>query len=429
MKQDYAKMDVNSLHLANKKVLLKLINETKIISRSELSKFTGLTPPSVTRIVDDLVMSDNLVKYVGLGDSNGGRPPVLVKLNNENNYIIGIDLGGTYIRGCLVDINANIISEIQIPTEIEKGYNHTITKIIQIIHKLQSRKEDHIKIWGVGIGVAGLINSDTNIIEFSPDFGWSNINLQEILQKEISIPVFYDNSTRLMALGELKLGVRKSQKNFVVINVGFGIASGLVINGKIIKGNHGFAGEFGHISVDTNSKVKCKCGMSGCLEALASGHRITDLGKARFDDDNAKILKELCNGNPNFLTAEVVALAAKNGDQASLEIFNEISEYLSKGIGIITNLLNPETIYVGGGVSLSGDLLFDLLKSKKMKYLLPQNANIEVLPSTFGENATCFGAVSLILQKILNLELMPVSEDNGSPKKTSIQMANTAKIQ
>lgn len=410
MKQDYTKMDVNLLHLANKKVLLKLINETKIISRSELSKLTGLTPPSVTRIVEDLVNSDKLVEYVGLGDSNGGRPPVMVKLKNENNYIIGIDLGATYIRGCLVDLNANFISEIQVPTEIEKGFTNTINKVLQIVSKLQGRKNNGTKIWGVGIGVAGLINTDTNIIEYSPDFGWSNINLQEILQKEIDIPVFYDNSTRLMALGEFKLGTTKFLRNFVVINVGFGIASGLVINGKLIKGNHGFAGEFGHISVDNNSNVKCKCGMYGCLEALASGRRIADLGKMNLDAQNAKILKELCNGNPNFLTAEIVAHAAKKGDQASIDIFNEISEYLSKGIGIICNLLNPEVIFIGGGISLNGDLLFDLLKSKKAKYLLPQNANIEILPTTFGENATCIGAVSLVLQKILNLELLPANK-------------------
>jgi glucokinase-like ROK family protein len=393
------------LHLTNKRILLKLIKEKNIISRSELSKETGLTPPSVARIVDDLVQADRLVEYVGLGNSNGGRPPVLVKLKNESNYIIGIDLGATYIRGCLVDIDANFLSEIQIPTEIEKGFALTIRKVVQMIHKLQSRIDGDKKIWGVGIGVAGLINSKNNVIEFSPDFEWSNINLQEILQEEIDIPVFYDNSTRLMALGELKLGKNRFLENFVIINVGYGIAAGMVINGELIKGNNGFAGEFGHISVDTNSEVTCKCGIRGCLESLASGHRITALGKAKLDSEDAKILKVLCNGNPEIITAEMVASAARKGDRASLVIFDEIAEYLSKGIGMIANLLNPEVIYLGGGISLSEDLLFDLVNRKKMKYLLPQNATIQVIPSTFGDHATSIGAVSMVLERILNLEL------------------------
>ncbi len=405
MSKEYAKMDAGLLHLANKKVILKLIKQKNLISRSDLAKITGLTPPSVTRIVDELIVSDKLVEYVGVGNSSGGRPSVVVKFKSEMNYIIGIDLGATYIRGCLVDLNANFISEIQVPTEIEKGFSRIVEKMVKIIQKLQKRKEEGAKIWGVGIGVAGLVNSETGIIEHSPDFGWTNINLYEELEKHLDIPFFYDNSTRLMALGELKLGPRFNQKNFAVINIGYGIASGLVIEGNLVKGHSGFAGEFGHIPVDTDSKVMCKCGMYGCLEALASGHRIADLGKAQVNDTNATLLKELCNGNLELITAELVADAAKKGDLASIKIYNEVAEYLCKGIGIVANLLNPETVYVGGGISLSGDLLFGLINRKKARYLLPAHADVQILPSTFGEQATSIGAVSLVLEKIMNLEL------------------------
>ncbi|WP_372932373.1 ROK family transcriptional regulator [Mariniphaga sediminis] len=405
MKNEFSKMDAGSLHLANKRVLLKLISQRGQISRSELSQATKLTPPSVTRIVDELVYKDKLAEYIGTGSSNGGRPPMIVKYKNKNNYIIGVDLGATYIRGGLVDLNAKFISEIQIPTEIEKGFSNIIEKVINIIQRLQSRKEDNSKIWGIGIGVAGLVDRKTGIIEESPDFGWSNINLRKELEDKLDVPVFYDNSTRLMALGELKLGDKKNLKNFAVLNIGYGIASGLVIEGKLVKGHTGFAGEFGHISVDTESSVRCKCGMYGCLEALASGHRIASLGKLELANNNSEILSELCNGNPNLISAEIVAKAAKMGDESCLKIYNDVIEYLCKGIGIIANLLNPEIVYLGGGISLNGDFLFDLVQSKISKYLLPANANTPILPSTFGEHATTIGAVSLVLEKIINLEL------------------------
>ena len=122
MSKAYKKMDVGLMNLTNKRVILKLIKEKSEISRSAIAKETGLTPPSITRIVDELIQKDNLVEYIGVGNSSGGRPPVIVKFKNENNYIIGIDLGATYIRGCLVDLNAKFISEIQVPTEIEKGF-------------------------------------------------------------------------------------------------------------------------------------------------------------------------------------------------------------------------------------------------------------------------------------------------------------------
>lgn len=405
MKKEYAKMDAGLLHQTNKKVILKLIKKEKQISRSEITKITGLTPPTITRIVNELVDTDGLVEYVGVGNSNGGRPPVIVKFKRESNYIIGIDLGATYIRGCLVDLEANFISEIQVPTELRKGFDSIIEKVVQVINKLQKRKEKDSRIWGVGIGVAGLINKDTGIIESSPDFGWLNINLKKELEKKLNLPFFYDNSTRLMALGELNLGINQNIKNFALINIGYGIASGLVIEGKLVKGHAGFAGELGHIAVDTHSNVQCKCGMHGCLEALASGHRIAKMGKKEMEAGNAGILKELCNNTPELITAELVAKAAKMGDNACLKIYDDVAEYLCKGIGTIANLFNPQTIYIGGGISLSGQFFFDLIERKKSSYLLPANSNVQILPSSFGEQATAIGAVSLVLNKIMNLEL------------------------
>lgn len=405
MKREYTKMDVGLLHLANKKVVLRLIKDHDEITRSSLAKKSGLTPPSITRIVDELISKDQLVESLGVGDSSGGRPPVIVKFKNHNNLIIGIDLGATYIRGCLVDLNANFVSEIQVPTELEKGFFSIIEKVVKVINKLHNRKEPEARIWGVGIGVAGLVNSETGIIESSPDFRWSNIDLRKELDKHIDLPFFYDNSTRLMALGELKMGIKENQKNFAVINIGYGIASGLVVEGNLLKGFSGFAGELGHISVDTDSSVQCKCGMNGCLEALASGHRIASLGKLALANNSSELLEELCMGNEGLITAELVAKAAKKGDAASIKIYDEVAEYLCKGIGTIANLLNPETVYVGGGISLSGDLLFDLIEKKKNKYLLPASAKVKIMPSTHGDQATSIGAVSLILEKILNLEL------------------------
>ncbi len=405
MKKEYKKMDVGLLHLANKKVVLGLIKDNNEISRSALTKKTGLTPPSITRIVDDLIVKDRLVESLGVGDSNGGRPPVIVKFRNADNLIIGIDLGATYIRGCLVDLYANFISEIQVPTELEMGFSSVMEKVVGVITKLSKRKAPDARIWGVGIGVAGLVNSETGVIESSPDFGWSNIDLRKELDKQLDLPFFYDNSTRLMALGELKMGGHDNQKNFAVINIGYGIASGLVVEGNLVKGVSGFAGELGHILVDTNSSVQCKCGMYGCLEALASGHRIASLGKLALLNKRSDILKELSGDNENLITAELVAKAAKKGDLVSIQIYDEVAEYLCMGIGTIANLLNPETVYIGGGISLNGDLLFNLIEKKKDNYLLPSSSKVKIMPSTHGDQATSIGAVSLVLEKVLNLEL------------------------
>ncbi|MEF8844768.1 MAG: ROK family transcriptional regulator [Bacteroidales bacterium] len=402
--------------MINKKRILNLIKERYQISRSEISKETGLTHPTVSRIVDGLVHKDQLVKYMGVGNGNvhhkNGRPPVIVQFKGEDNNIIGIDLGATYIRGCLINLNATCLSEIQIPTEINKGFDSIIEKINQIVEKFKKRKGPNAQIWGVGIGVAGLVNKDTGIIESSPDFGWTNVDLRKELEGKINLPFFYDNSTRLMALGELRFGNKQNMNNFAVINVGYGIAAGLVVEGKLVRGDSGYAGEFGHILVDSTSKVQCDCGMYGCIEALASGHRIANLGIKAFESGESDILKELSGNRSSNIDAEIVGKAAKKGDRASIQIYDEITEYLAKGIATLANLLNPEVVFIGGGISLNGKFFFDLIEKKISKYLLSSKSNLKIKASSFEEQETTMGAVSLIMDKIMNLELHAYNHEN-----------------
>ncbi len=145
--------------------------------------------------------------------------------------------------------------------------------------------------------------------------------------------------------------------------------------------------------------------MYGCLEALASGHRIATIAKMELENKDAELLREICKDNKNIVTAEIVAQAAKAGDPVSIKIYNEVAEYLCKGIGTIANLLNPEVIYIGGGISLNGDFFFDLINGKISNYLIAPNSRLKILPATFEEQATAIGAVSLVMEKIMDLEL------------------------
>lgn len=400
------KMSVELLHKINKKLILNLIKTEGKISRSEVSNRTDLTPPTVAKIIDELVCKDKLVEYNGVGDSNGGRPPVVVSYNSDKNFIIGIDLGATFIRGCLLDLDANFISEVQIPTELDKGIDDIVDRLHNMILKFIDRcKESNKKIWGIGIGVAGLVNRQTKKIDVSPVFGWKDVDLKEMLALKIDLPIFIENSTRLMALGELNFGEHNGSSNFAVVNVGYGIAAGLVVEGRLVKGESGYAGEFGHITVDTVKNVICSCGKVGCLEAMASGMRIEYLGKKGYNTPKGEYLRTITGNNPSLINAKLIANASKNGDKFSLEIYDEVIEYLAQAIGSLANLLNFNVIYIGGGVSLNGDFYFEMLNKKVEKYLLYPNRNVKILPSTFGEHSTSIGAASMVLEQILDLEL------------------------
>lgn len=406
MNSDFEKASASQMNLSNKMKVIRLIRQFKEISRSDLGKITGLTAPSITRIVDELIEHDQLAHYIGIGNSSGGRPPMIVKFNSDSNFIIGIDLGATNIRGVLTDLDGNFLSEIQAPTEIQKGFEHIIKNTVAIIEKLQNRRGvDKSKIRGIGIGVAGLINRDTQKISFSPDFGWEEIDFRKEMEKYLTLPFFFDNSTRLMALGEQVYGTSKKLNDFAVINIGYGIAAGLVIEGILTKGNSGFSGEFGHITVDKNSSVQCKCGKFGCLEALASGNRIAAMGINLIQQNPNGILAKLAENNPDSVEAKLVAEAVDKGDTEARFIFEEITEYICLGIGDLVNLLNPESIFIGGGISLTGDFFYEMINGKKNKYLLKPNRDIAIKPASFGEHATTIGAVSLVLERILDFTI------------------------
>ena len=327
-------------------------------------------------------------------------------------FVIGIDLGTTTIDGVLSNLNAEIIAEVKRPTKIKAGFETVIAQVCDIIQELQ--KHPHVqgkKIFGTGMAVAGLINRLRNIVEFSPDFHWRDVDIVTEMRKNCDLPVVIDNVTRVMALGELFYGIGRKFQNFICVNVGYGIGAGIVINGKPLYGSRGMAGEFGHFTLEKNSAIQCECGNFGCLEALASGHAIALAAQKQLQNGRESRLLDLCDSNISNITAEMVADVAKKGEAFSLNIFNTAAEYLGIGIAGLINLFSPQAVVIGGGVAQAGDILFDTVRktvAKRALNIISREVVIE--PATFGLRAAAMGAVSMILDRVLNFN--PIKEDS-----------------
>ncbi len=414
----YSKIEIptsNSPYInrMNKISILGLIREYGTISRADLVKKSGLSAPTVTRIVDGLINDYRLVVTLGKGSSSGGRPPVMLSFDGKSNYVIGIDLGATTTRGVLSNLNGSFITEIEFPTQLDKGFETIIEDLANLINKLADSKKSIRKdrIYGVGIAVAGLINLNRQIVEYSPVFDWYNADILKALKPKVSYPIIYDNVTRLMALGGMCYGQGRKLQNFICINVGYGMGSGNIVNGKLVTGADGFAGEFGHITMDSNSNIQCSCKKYGCLEALASGKAIALTAQSRLARGQESILAEMCNNDYKKVTAKMVADAARNGDELALNVFTRAMEYIGIGISNLINIFNPELVVIGGGVSLSGDIFFDnITKVVDKNVMKPTTRKVPILPISFGNNAAIMGAFSLILNKVLNFELRGESD-------------------
>ena len=240
-------------------------------------------------------------------------------------YSIGVDVGGTNIKIALVDKSGSIVYSDTVPTRAEMGYEYTINNMKKAISDLITQtKVSKDDIQGIGFGFPGQIDCDKGIVLLAPNIpGWVNIPIAKIIEKEFSIPVKVDNDVRCAALAELNYGAGKGAVNMICITVGTGIGSGLIINGKIVRGASNVAGEIGHIKLQMHDGPLCGCGDTGCLEAFASGPAIVAMAQEYILGGKSTKNRELANTD---ITPYIVAEAAKQGDVVAKRIYETIGE-------------------------------------------------------------------------------------------------------
>lgn len=313
-------------------------------------------------------------------------------------YRIGVDVGGTNVKIALVDKKGEIKYPKTVPTRAEMGYEYTIGNIQQSIKDLITEAGiEKNSLEGIGFGFPGQIDCDNGIVRLAPNIpGWVNVPISEIMQKEFNVPVKVDNDVRCAALAELNYGAGIGCKNLICITVGTGIGSGIIINGKIVRGASNAAGEIGHIKLKMHDGLLCGCGDRGCLEAYASGPSIVAMAKEYVLGGKSAKFREIA-GSVDAITPAIVAQAANEGDSVAKKIFEITGEYIGIGLTSVVNLLNPEKIVIGGGVADAGDILLEpLRKTLKSRTMPIQGAAVEVVPAQLGNTAGIIGSSLLI---------------------------------
>lgn len=313
-------------------------------------------------------------------------------------YRVGVDIGGTNVKIALVNKKGEISFPKTVPTRAEMGYEYTISNITQCIKDLLAEANLTTKdIDGIGFGFPGQIDCEKGVVRNLPNIpGWVDVPLAEIMQKEFNVPVKVDNDVRCMALAELNYGAGAGCKNLICITIGTGIGSGLVINGKLVRGASNAAGEIGHIKMEMHDGLICGCGDTGCFEAYASGPAIVAMAKDYIAGGKGTKYRELA-GSTEAITPAIVCQAAQQGDVVAKRIFAIMGEYLGIGLASVVNLLNPEKIVIGGGVADAGDILFDPLRKTLSERAMPIQANaVEVVQAKLGNTAGLIGASLLI---------------------------------
>lgn len=311
--------------------------------------------------------------------------------------LIGIDLGGTSIKAGLVDFEGNILRQNSRPTRIEKGHISIINDIAEQIEELAGAQGIPIEyIHSIGIGVPGLAEYDTGKVIYCSNLSWKNIELGRELYSRLGRKVYVENDATVAGLAESLFGSTKGAVNSVLITLGTGIGSGIIINGRIYSGSHAAGSEIGHMIVGENF-YDCNCGNNGCFETLASATSIIRYSQHRIKEygESSQIL-ELAGNKIENITAENIFDAAKSGDDLALEAVDRMCKYLAKGIMNIYNVLDPDIIALGGGVSKAGDFLLKRVKENVAKMIYTTDIKYgDIVIASLGNNAGIVGSAFL----------------------------------
>ena len=309
-------------------------------------------------------------------------------------YYGGIDLGGTNSKIGILDETGKLIFSAYVKTESSYGYEAIVKKLVDVLKtEIEKNNIDFNDFVSLGVGVPGPIINKSTVLMWA-NFDWpNNLNLAEAFKKELGRPVYVDNDVNVITLGEMWKGAAQGYKNVLGLAVGTGIGGGIIVDGKLVSGEHGAGGEVGHIKIEPNGKL-CGCGQKGCWEAYASATGIIREAKSRLAVNKQNLLYEMTKGRD--LEAKDVFDAARKGDEFSIDIVDYEAEKLALGIGNLLSILDPEIVVVGGGVALAGDFLFDRVKEKLKDVVFPSILeNLKIVTATLGNDAGILGAAYL----------------------------------
>lgn len=385
------------------------------LSCSDLSMLTGRSLPLTIKVLNELLEEGKVIE-TGYAVSTGGRRPQIYALKPELMYTVSVAMDQLITRIALMDMQNHFVGEveqIELPlTNNTKALEQLTSHIERFIKKSGVSKN---KIVGIGIGMPGFVdvNKGINHSFLKPKQGHSIVSY---IQSVINLPVVIDNDSSLIALAELRLGGARHRKNVMVINIGWGIGLGVIVNGELFRGANGFAGEFSHIPLFTNNKL-CSCGKTGCLETETSLLVIAEKAIEGLKKGKISVLKNL-SLNDVEQTYKTIMDAAAKGDKFAVELLSEAGYNIGRGVAILIHLLNPELVILSGRGSAAGKIWLAPIQQAINEHCIPMIAeNTEVQISQLGYQAELIGAAALVMEHYDTLEF--TQHKNRKTKQTA----------
>lgn len=372
----------------NRSLLLNLIWKEQQLSRSDLSRRTGLSRSTVSVIVDEL-LGDELVRESHVARSRGGRPPIVLQFSDERFFVVGIDMGATHVTAVRCDLRGRLLSRFSSRHDVQTDPEGALALLVHAVHEVIEQASDEERWVGVGLAVPCPIDlEDPDGLNPRILPRWVGHRPGQVLEETFGVPVSIDNDANMGALAERWWGAARNVDDFVYVKLGTGVGAGLYLNGHLYRGAGGLAGEIGHTSIDPNGPI-CRCGLTGCLEAMiGTGHLLRQIREA--DGPHA----------PSSVTGLVTA--ARRGEPSATAVIHEAGRYVGLAVANLFNLVNPSRVVLGGSLANAGELLVAPLRATLRERALHTTlAEGDVVTSRIGPDDVAIGAATHVLEAAL----------------------------
>ena len=310
-------------------------------------------------------------------------------------YAFGVDIGGTTVKMGLFETVGTLLDTWEIPTRIQENGRYILPDIADAVTcKMEEKKISRLDIEGIGMGVPGPVSPDGTVLK-CVNLGWGVFNVEEELKRLTGFKVKAGNDANVAALGEMWQGGGKGCRNLVMVTLGTGVGGGVIIDGKILPGTVGAAGEIGHIPMCDDETEVCGCGKKGCLEQYASATGIVRLTGRYLEEHKEEHAQTILK---DHYTAKDIFDAAKQGDKIALAMVDEVGRMLGKALASIACVVNPEVFVIGGGMAKAGEILLNAIRKYYMEYAFHAARDTAFKEAELSNNAGIYGGVRLVLE-------------------------------
>jgi glucokinase-like ROK family protein len=386
----------------NLSLIMHILRTQAPISRASLSQKTQLNKTTVSDLINEL-NERGFVRELGMQSSGTGRPATLLTLNPTAGYIVSCEIAVDYLEVLVTDFAPEVIWQIKEPTPPGTSQSVIIERMLALLHEaIEQGKSTDSNLFGIAVGVPGMVDHSTGTILFAPNLKWRNVPLLALLEREaFGAPIFVDNEANMAALGEHYFGAAQGYNEILYLSGNVGLGGGFLRNGQLCRGANGVAAEYGHMTVDPQGEL-CNCGNYGCWETLVSQNGLFKRIVNAIKNGEPSLLTEKIRGRWESISVEMIVEAAQAGDLLALRSLEEIGHFLGIGIASLLNALNPEIVVLGGILSVASEFLFPIVNAEIQKRALPWNREyVKVVPAAHGSDACVKGGIAIVYQSVL----------------------------